>query len=186
MESIFLGQHGIKGCEVHKIYWSDYGLGLRDRKSTDYVRKTAKSGGNPTLSQLTVSYRISNIEEIRGGPGDDILRGDAGSNTLRGYAGDDRLEGGAGDDRLYGGDGDDVFVFERGHGTDHIDDVTDGDDVIVLRGFGLSKSDVLSGGVAGPWSDGTGVWIDLTGHGGGRIEIGGLDFDNLDGSDFLL
>ena len=132
------------------------------------------------------SYTISNIEEIRGGPGDDGLRGDAGNNTLRGYAGDDRLEGGAGDDRLYGGDGDDVFVFERGHGRDHIDDFTDGDDVIVLRGFGLSKSDVLSGNIAGPWSDGTGVWIDLTGHGGGRIEIGGLDFDNLDGSDFLL
>ena len=132
------------------------------------------------------TYRISNIEEIRSGPGNDTLRGDAGNNTLRGYAGDDEIEGGAGDDRLYGGDGDDVFVFEPGHGTDNIADFTDGDDVIVLRGFGLSKSDVMSGNIAGPWSEGTGVWIDLTGHGGGRIEIGGLDFNNLDGSDFLL
>ena len=132
------------------------------------------------------SYRISNIEEIRGGSGDDDLRGNAGNNRLRGYAGDDTLEGGAGDDRLYGGNGNDVFVFERGHGSDTINDFTDGDDVIVLRGLGLSKSDVLSGNIAGPWSEGTGVWIDLTGYGGGRINLDGFDFNNLDGSDFLL
>ena len=40
--------------------------------------------------------------------------------------------------------------------------------------------------VAGPWSEGVGVWIDLTGHGGGQISLWGFDFNNLDGSDFLL
>ena len=148
----------------------------------DLAEGTAKG----TWNGNGFSYRISNIEEIRSGPGDDDLWGDAGNNTLRGYAGDDALEGGAGDDRLYGGDGDDVFIFEPGHGRDRIADFTDGDDVIVLRGFGLSKSDVMSDNVAGPWSEGTGVWIDLTGHGGGRIELDGFDFSNLDGSDFLL
>ena len=130
------------------------------------------------------TYRISNIEEARGGPGDDTLRGDAGGNRLRGYAGDDELEGGAGDDRLYGGDGDDVFIFRPGHGGDWIADFTDGDDVLELRGFGLSKSDVMS--AASPRSEGVGVWIDLTEHGGGTINLDGFDFDNLDGSDFLL
>ena len=163
----------------------------------------AEGTATGTWNGEAFSYRISNIEEIRGGPGDDDLRGGAGGNTLRGYAGDDDLEGGAGDDRLEGGDGDDVlhggtgddnlrggsgddvFIFDPGHGTDHIADFTDGDDVIILRDFaGLSKSVVLDN--AGPWSDGTGTWIDLTGHGGGRIEVGGLAFDNLDESDFLL
>ena len=130
------------------------------------------------------TYRISNIEEVRGSSGDDELIGDAGNNTLRGRAGDDVLEGGAGDDRLYGGSGDDVFIFERGHGEDSIADFTNGDDVILLRGLGLTKADVLAN--AGAWSEGTGTWIDLTGHGGGRIEVGGLDFNNLDESDFLL
>ena len=130
------------------------------------------------------TYRISNFEEVRGGPGDDDLRGNSGRNTLRGYAGDDTLQGGAGDDRLYGGDGDDVFVFERGHGEDHIADFTNGDDVILLQGLGLSKSDVLAN--AGAWSEGTGTWINLTEQGGGMISLPGFDFDNLDESDFLL
>ena len=146
----------------------------------DLAAGTAKG----TWNGSGFTYRISNIEEARGGPGDDTLRGDGGGNRLRGYAGDDELEGGAGDDRLYGGDGDDVFVFRPGHGDDWIADFTDGDDVIVLRGFGLSKSDVMS--AASARSEGVGVWIDLTGHGGGTINLDGLDFNNLDGSDFLL
>ena len=130
------------------------------------------------------TYRISNIEEVRGSSGDDELIGDAGNNTLRGRAGDDVLQGGAGDDRLYGGSGDDVFIFERGHGEDSIADFTNGDDVILLRGLGLTKADVLAN--AGAWSEGTGTWIDLTGHGGGRIDLQGFDFANLDETDFLL
>ena len=130
------------------------------------------------------TYRISNIEEVRGSSGDDELIGDAGNNTLRGRAGDDVLEGGAGDDRLYGGSGDDVFIFERGHGEDSIADFTNGDDVILLRGLGLTKADVLAN--AGAWSEGTGTWIDLTGHGGGMISLPGFDFANLNETDFLL
>ena len=130
------------------------------------------------------AYRISNIDEVRGSSGDDELIGDAGNNRLRGGAGDDIIEGGAGDDKLYGGSGDDVFVFRPGHGVDWIADFTNGDDVILLRGFSLSKSDVMNS--AGPSSDGTGAWIDLTGHGGGKIDLGVFDFNNLDPSDFLL
>ena len=131
------------------------------------------------------SYKVSNIEEVRGSYGDDSLRGSAGDDRLRGGAGDDTIAGGAGDDALWGGDGDDVFVFEPGNGRDYIADFTDGDDVIFLRGFGLSKSDVMS--AARPSEDGTmGTWIDLTGHGGRWIDIGHFVFDNLDESDFLL
>ena len=146
----------------------------------DLAEGTAKG----TWNGNAFSYSISNIEGVRGGPGDDTLRGGAGNNRLRGGAGDDIIEGGAGDDNLYGGSGDDVFVFRPGHGRDWIADFTDGDDVILLRGFGLSKSDVMSS--AGGPSDGTGTWIDLTGHGGGRIDLQGFDFANLDPSDFLL
>ena len=146
----------------------------------DLAEGTAKG----TWNGNAFSYSISNIEGVRGGPGDDTLRGGAGNNRLRGGAGDDIIEGGAGDDNLYGGSGDDVFVFRPGHGVDWIADFTNGDDVIVLRGFGLSKSDVMSS--AGGPSDGTGTWIDLTGHGGGRIDLQGFDFANLDPSDFLL
>ena len=112
------------------------------------------------------AYRISNIESVRGSAGDDVLIGNAGNNRLR------------------GGPGDDQFVFVRRHGRDVIDDFTNGEDVIVLRGLGITKSVVLAN--AGPWSEGTGTWINLSAHGGGEISLGGFDFANLDASDFLL
>ena len=113
------------------------------------------------------AYRISSIESVRGSAGDDVLIGNAVNNRLR------------------GGPGDDQFVFERRHGSDVIEDFTNGEDVIVLRGLvGLSKSDVLNN--AGPWSEGTGTWINLSAHGGGEISLGGFDFANLDETDFLL
>ena len=144
----------------------------------------AEGSATGTWNGEAFAYRISNIEEVRGSSGDDELIGDAGNNTLRGRAGDDVLEGGAGDDRLYGGSADDVFIFERGHGEDSIADFTNGDDVILLRGLGLTKADVLAN--AGAWSEGTGTWIDLTAQGGGMISLWGFDFSNLDESDFLL
>ena len=119
-----------------------------------------------TWNGQAFAYRISNIEYVRGGSGDDILIGDAGNNRLRGGAGRDQ------------------FIFGRGHGEDVIDDFTNGEDVIVLRGLGLTKADVLAN--AGAWSEGTGTWIDLTAQGGGMISLAGFDFANLDESDFLL
>lgn len=44
----------------------------------------------------------ADVEEARGGPGDDVLIGDDGPNTLWGEDGDDRLDGRGGDDQLFG------------------------------------------------------------------------------------
>ena len=55
------------------------------------------------------TYRISNIEEVRGSSASDTLIGDAGDNVLRGGGGADSLDGGAGDDRLWGGGGADML-----------------------------------------------------------------------------
>ena len=129
-------------------------------------------------------YRISNIEHVRGGDGDDILRGSAESDKLEGKDGDDVIEGRAGDDDLRGGRGADDFIFGAGHGKDYIGDFEDGVDVIVISGLGITKSDVLSS--SGPWSEGVGTWIDLRHFGGGQIDLGGFDHGNLDESDLWL
>ena len=123
-------------------------------------------------------------DELRGEDGDDDLSGGTGDDNLRGDDGNDVLRGDAGDDQLRGGGGSDEFVFEPGHGQDNIRDFADGVDRIVLKGFGISKADVLSN--AGPWSDDVGVWIDLTDYGGGGIDLAGFEFDNLDESDFRI
>jgi Ca2+-binding RTX toxin-like protein len=50
---------------------------------------------------------LSEIEDIHGGLGDDVLRGDDGPNGLDGSSGDDTIEGLGGNDSLNGAGGDD-------------------------------------------------------------------------------
>jgi Bacterial Ig domain/Cadherin domain/RTX calcium-binding nonapeptide repeat (4 copies) len=51
----------------------------------------------------------ADVENLRGGSGNDSLRGNAGENWLNGFRGNDRVRAGAGDDRLYGGAGSDTL-----------------------------------------------------------------------------
>ena len=70
-------------------------------------------------------------------------------------------------------------------GTTASDDFTDGEDRINLIGLGISsKREVLDRAYA--WDEGTGVHIDLTPFGGGRIDLRGFNRDDFDASDFLL
>src|SRR5205823_2648962 len=54
--------------------------------------------------------KISNLENVIGGAGNDILVGNAVANGLTGGPGRDLLIGGAGADRLYGGGEDDLLI----------------------------------------------------------------------------
>lgn len=66
---------------------------------------------------LVIAYGAE-IENARGGGGDDDLRGNGGDNRLSGGHGLDRLVGGGGEDRLTGNGGDD-FLFGGG-GSDRL------------------------------------------------------------------
>ena len=124
----------------------------------------------------------SGNDRLRGGDGSDNLWGRGGNDSLTGGAGADTLAGGAGNDSLQGGDGSDTFVFRAGEdGVDIITDFTNGEDRIDLSDFsGLSFSDLVKSG------DPDSSAIDLTGRGGGRIKLRGLDVADLDPSDFLF
>jgi Ca2+-binding RTX toxin-like protein len=85
-----------------------------------------------------------NVESIIGGDSNDILSGAGSAEViyLHGGGGDDHLigstlgdvlMGGAGYDVLQGGDGDDMYVFERGVGTEYVDDSGGAHDVVVTR-----------------------------------------------------
>ena len=142
----------------------------------------------PIVEQVvgsTFSYRISNIERVRGGSGDDRLYGSNGNDRLEGRDGDDVLQGREGNDDLAGDGGADTFVFEPGHGEDRIRDFADGEDLILFRGLDIrSKEDVLANAHA--WDDGTGVWIDLRPFGGGTLSVGGISRANFDEDDFAF
>ncbi len=108
-----------------------------------------------SVSDADADVRISGIEVIEAGDGNDIidltsdiesygdvtLNGDAGDDTLWSNAGDDLLLGGAGDDHLYGsagndtlsgGTGWDTFQIGKTDGHDIITDFTPGEDIIDL------------------------------------------------------
>lgn len=63
------------------------------------------SSGDTTNSEAD---KISEVETITGGTGDDVIVGGASNETVNGGLGNDTLTGGAGNDVLNGGDGNDT------------------------------------------------------------------------------
>jgi Ca2+-binding RTX toxin-like protein len=61
--------------------------------------------------------QFANIENLKGGSGNDLLEGDRGNNILDGGDGDDVLSGDNGDDILIGGKGADTLEGGTGHTT---------------------------------------------------------------------
>ncbi|WP_027346774.1 calcium-binding protein [Hamadaea tsunoensis] len=80
----------------------------------------------------------SDVEDIAGGYGDDVLIGDAGPNILNGGPGNDQVYGLAGDDWLVGEGGDDKLYAAAG-----ADSITGGagSDLCDLGGDGLSTEE---------------------------------------------
>jgi Ca2+-binding RTX toxin-like protein len=89
--------------------------------STSDVLKAVIPGefGDRSYNNVTIAFNVD-IENAKGGVGDDTIMGNAlanqlwgndGSDVMKGGVGDDTLYGGAGADLLYGGDGADTFVF---------------------------------------------------------------------------
>lgn len=68
---------------------------------------------------------ISNIENLYGGAGNDVLRGNAVSNLLSGGDGNDTLSGGAGNDHLFGDGGVNVLVGGTGNDMYYVENVLD-------------------------------------------------------------
>jgi hypothetical protein len=92
--------------------------------------------------------KLTSIESVTGGEGDDVLVGDSGNNTLSGGPGKDTLRGGAGadvlkgggrktTDRLYGDDGDDQL--DGGEGRDRLEGGAGNDDLSLDNRAGTTK-----------------------------------------------
>ncbi len=119
-------------------------------------------------------------DAIEGGEGDDVILGDAGNDTVDGGAGDDLIIDGGGDDELTGGDGADTFAFLPGHGNDTITDFDTANDEIDLSQFTMAITFTQLQGKMSTVMDPsdvtvvTGVEIDLTDFGGGKITLEGL------------
>ena len=93
----------------------------------------------------------SDLENVIGGVGNDVLGGSLSANRLTGGGGDDALSGGAALDWLLGGAGNDVL--DGGSGDDRLNG--DGGNDVLRGGFGSDRlnggsgDDSLNGGIGG-------------------------------------
>ena len=92
----------------------------------------------------------SDVENVLGGSGNDVLTGDEESNVLTGNAGNDTLSGRGGTDTLLGGDGDDVL--DGGPGNDSLDGGA-GTDVIDFGSGGGVVVNLAAGTASGQGND---------------------------------
>lgn len=98
-----------------------------DDLDIDLAAGTARRAG----ADADAAYdRLTGIEGVTGGSGDDLVTGSGGANYLAGGAGDDTLIGGGGRDTLAGGDGNDLLW--GGGGNDVLDGGA-GFDIAVYR-----------------------------------------------------
>lgn len=144
-----------------------------------------------TTADLTVNLNagiasgftaITNIENVTGGFGNDIITGNSGNNTLRGEFGNDILDGGLGADSLNGGLGNDTYI---------VDDINDtlfdssGTDTVLssidwtfagstLENLTLTGNSDING-------TGNGLQNVIIGNSGNNILDGGSNADSLVG-----
>ncbi len=128
------------------------------------------TGGLSDDAAITIN--LTNIFELDGTPGNDVLKGTSGNDVLNGLAGNDTLSGGSGDDTLIGGAGIDR-VSEQGDANFILTDNQ-------LAGLGI---DTLSGieraSLTGGQSDNV---LDASGFNRGRVVLnGGAGDDTLIG-----
>ena len=118
----------------------------------------------------------TDVENLIGGAGNDVLGGSAAANVLEGRDGDDTISGGGGDDVLRGGTGANVLAGDAGNDRFDQGSAADGDDVI-HGGAGVDTVDYSAR------TNALAVVMDGTTPGGeaGEADLVGTDLENLVG-----
>jgi Ca2+-binding RTX toxin-like protein len=118
----------------------------------------------------------TDVENVIGTPGNDVLIGNAYNNQLVGLAGNDRLIGGSGNDAVLGGAGNDTL--DGGVGNDTVDGGEGRDSMTGGEGFdridGESGDDSMWGGLGADTLAGGGGSDQLWGDGGNDLLDGGV------------
>ncbi len=137
--------------------------------------------GDDVLDMNHPGFAYTSDIVVRGGDGNDVLWTDRGNDTLDGGAGNDRLDGGAGDDLLSGGAGADVLKGGTGQDTASYQTSAAGVNVSLATGTGTggdAQGDTLYGVENLMGSDGADM---LTGDAGANTLSGGAGDDTLRG-----
>lgn len=127
--------------------------------------------------------RLSNIENVIGGTGDDNITGNSKSNYLVGDDGNDTINGGKGTDTLVGGDGNDTYVVDKA-GDIIIEQANEGTDSVQSTASYALSDNIENLSLLGKSNiNATGNELDnlIVGNRGKNIIIGGDGDDTLTG-----
>ena len=100
----------IGGAGVDTVSYADRSNAVKVSLDAAHLWIAGQNGVAGELDSIA-----SDIENLTGGSGDDLLRGSAAANIIHGGAGDDTIEGGAGNDSLYGDAGNDLIYGGAGN-----------------------------------------------------------------------
>ena len=124
----FLSDGDVSGQSVNKDTFNG-GLGLDTVAYSDRAGGVTVDLANPSGDgEPGENDALSEIENVSGGNGADIIRGDGNVNFLTGAGGDDLLEGRDANDVLFGGIGNDTLVGGAG-----MDDLEGGENDDTIR-----------------------------------------------------
>jgi Ca2+-binding RTX toxin-like protein len=159
-------------------------IGAFEVQTVTNVAEIVGTTGGDVIDGTEEGDRILGLDgndTIRSLGGNDTIQGDNGNDSLEGGAGDDFLDGSEGFDSLFGGDDNDTL--DGGIGNDSLDGGAGNDQLL-----GLNDRDTLLGGIGNDTLDG-GAGVDfLSGGEGDDRLLGQDDNDSLfggDGNDFL-
>ncbi|MEI8703370.1 beta strand repeat-containing protein [Mesorhizobium sp. ISC15] len=180
----------------------------------DQVVEAASEGTDTVLSSVTYTISDADVENLTltgatainatGNSSNNVLTGNSAANSLSGGSGADSLSGGAGNDSLTGGrDNDtlvgdsgndylngqenaDVYVFQRGDGSDTLEDIvsvatTASADINAAQALGVSANGTVNAWVSGYyWQTSTNSLLKLADGGTDSLTLtGGITADNL-------
>lgn len=162
--------------------WGTTTVTITGLAGTDTIGLRELASQDDSLGIVIDSVTISlDPSEVAGGSFtyDDTIDGGSGADTIFGQEGDDRIIGGAGDDLLIGGIGNDDFVFADGSGSDIIEDLVIGEDMLDVTGMTDVMGDPVEFDDIAIASDGQGGSI-LTFPNGEQIQLVGIEPEDID------
>ncbi|MER8628409.1 hypothetical protein NKH55_01335 [Mesorhizobium opportunistum] len=145
---------------------------------TAAINGTGNSANNVLIGNLAANT-------IYGNDGNDSIYGGAGNDVLSGGNGNDSVYSGAGNDYINGGGGDDTLVFQRGDGTETVDDAsaivtTAAADISAASAIGVSATGIVNDWAGGYlWQTSTNSLLKRQEAGTDTLVLQGISADNL-------
>jgi Ca2+-binding RTX toxin-like protein len=128
------------------------------------------------------SDSFTNVEQLHGGPYNDVFTGDVGDNGFFGLGGDDAISAEGGNDNVVGGDGNDTLDGGAGE-ADTVGFWSATGGVTVNLGTGTSSGQGNDTLQSFEWVQGTMYADTITGDGGANLLFGHEGDDSLAGGD---